>query len=300
MDIIYKKILLICVLILVFICLMATQNSNDGINFKEMKYTLQNTLQEKKLMNNIHNNIETFTNNQTPTVFDKIDKVYFINLKHREDRLKQINNEFNKVGIPKDKIERIDAVNSKYNGHIGCCKSHIKTMKEIIKNKHKHTLVFEDDFVFRANRDEFNTKMNKFLDEQKEDWDIVQLASVYVKTDDSDKDYKKVQRASTSSAYLINKGFVPKLLENLEESLSLMEKDMRKFNQRNNGELKKKFETPYALDQNWYPLQRKSRWYLFKPYLGKQGGEASKSSILNRKLEGFAGRYKVKHFKLRI
>ena len=56
----------------------------------------------------------------------------------------------------------------------------------------------------------------------------------------------------------------PKIYENLEESLSLMEKDMKKFNQRNNGELKKKFETPYALDQNWYPLQKKSRWYLLR------------------------------------
>ena len=72
MDIIYKKILLICVLILVFICLMATQNSNDGINFKEMKYTLRNTLQEKKLMNNIHNNIETLTNDNAEVIGTRV------------------------------------------------------------------------------------------------------------------------------------------------------------------------------------------------------------------------------------
>ena len=103
-------------------------------------------------------------------------------------------------------------------------------MKEILKNKHKHTLVFEDDFVFNVNGDEFNTEMNKFLDDQKEDWDIVQLA-MSVKTDESDKDYKKVQLLQHHLPNLINKDFVPKLLENLQESLALMEEDMKKFNQ---------------------------------------------------------------------
>ena len=47
------------------------------------------------------------------------------------------NNEFKKMNFPENKIKRIDAVNEKYNGHIGCCKSHIKAMNEIIKNDYK-------------------------------------------------------------------------------------------------------------------------------------------------------------------
>ena len=79
-----------------------------------------------------------------------------------------------------------------------------------------------------------------------------------------------------------------------------MEKDMEEYIRKNNNVMKKKFETRYALDQRWYNLQKKSKWYLFKPYLGKQGGSAGKSSILNKQLEGFMSSrgYKVNMFNL--
>ena len=35
-----------------------------------------------------------------------------------------------------------------------------------------------------------------------------------------------------------------------------MEKDMKEFIKKNNNIPKKKFETPYALDQHWYKLQK--------------------------------------------
>ena len=309
---VYKKIFLVIFLIIFLIIatimnvhktnkskLIYLSNNYIDASYTSKDYTAMMNIHDVATRQNSHTQItEHFSDDNIPTVFDKIDKVYFINLEHRKDRLGQINDEFDKMGVPRDKIERIDAVNSKYNGHIGCCKSHIKTMKTILKNKHKYTLVFEDDFVFNVDKQTFNDKLTTFLNDKKDDWDIVQLASVYVKTHDSEKDYKKVQRASTSSAYLINRDFVSSLLAELTGSLELMEKDMKKFNQRNNGVLKKKFETPYALDQNWYPLQAQSRWYLFKPYLGRQGGKAGGSSILNRKLEGFVNRYKVNKFTL--
>lgn len=303
----YKKILLIITLIILIIFLayvVYIQTKKSKLVYISKDYVDASfTSKDYNAMLNIHNTIEGFENsNKQYPIYDKINKVYFINLDHRKDRFKQINDQFKKVGIPDEKIERIKAVNEKYNGHIGCCKSHIKTMKEILKNKHKHTIVFEDDFVFNVSGQEFNDKLGDFLKEQKNDWDIVQLASVYVKTKDSEKDYKKVERASTSSAYLINLDFVKTLLNELESSLKLMEEDMKKYIKKNNGIKKKKFTTPYALDQNWYPLQAKSRWYLFKPYLGRQGGEAGGSSILNKDLEGFVSltRYRVKSHKLYI
>ena len=227
-------------------------------------------------------------NNSPPKFIGKIDKILFINLKHRKDRKKQIYNEFSKMNFPNEKIERIDAVLEKYNGHIGCCKSHIKAMKIIIKNNYKYTLVFEDDFVFTISQSELDNKINKFFKEYKDDWDIIQLASHYTSLKDDRVEYiKKVNRASTSSAYLINRKFAEKLLKDLQDSLKLMEEEMIKFNNSNNNKLKKKFETNYALDQHWYNLQKNSKWYLFKPYIGKQGGSAVSSSIMSSKLEGF-------------
>ena len=56
-----------------------------------------------------------------------------------------------------------------------------------------------------------------------------------------------------------------------------------------NNPNKKKKETSYALDQYWNPLQKKSKWYIFDPYLGKQGGDAGSSSIMGE-FESFKNR----------
>ena len=247
--------------------------------------------------------IETFTSNPNtnlnPPKFTKyIDKIYYINLSHRKDRKKQINNEFKKMDFPNNKIERIDASHEKYNGHIGCCKSHIKAMKKIIEEDISIAMVFEDDFVFTVEKEALNKRIREFFKMYKDNWDIIQLASVYTTVNDSKlKDVKKVEKASTSSAYIINKKFAKILLKDLESSLKSMEKEMVEFN-KNNGRKQKKYETRFALDQNWYKLQKKSNWFLFKPYLGKQGGEAGHSSILNRKIEDFVSLLPVKLFKL--
>jgi GR25 family glycosyltransferase involved in LPS biosynthesis len=249
----------------------------------------------------LNTNIEQFTSKKKELKFlKKIDKILFINLNHRKDRFKQINNEFDKMGFPNEKIKRIDAVNEKYNGHIGCCKSHIKAMNDIIKNNYNYTMVFEDDFVFNIGKDELDEKISNFLSEYKNNWDIIQLASVYTNVNDTNIDFiKKVNRASTSSAYIINKPFAKELLTDLNISLELMKKDMDNFNKKNKNVLKKKHTTNYALDQRWYGLQKKSRWYLFKPYIGKQGGEAGHSSIMSNKLEGFTSNMRKRMFTLK-
>jgi hypothetical protein len=263
-------------------------DDNHFLNIEHFK-SKNNTLKPKNRDNN--------TTKKSTKIIGKIDQIYFINLKHRKDRLKQINKEFDKMGFPKDRIERIDADHEKLNGHIGCCKSHIKAIKQIISEKHKCAIVFEDDFVFTVSKEQFETRIKEFFDMYKDDWDIIQLASVYTSLKDTKKDnIKKVEKASTASAYIINHKFAPILLADLEGSLKSMKAEMKEF-QKNNIN-KKKYETRYALDQNWYKLQKKSNWYLFKPYLGKQGGEASNSSTMNRNIEEFTGMNPVKLYKL--
>jgi len=86
--------------------------------------------------------------------------------------------------------------------------------------------------------------------------------------------------ATTSSCYIIKSKFYDKLLNNLTSAKIKMENEMIEFNKKNNGILKKKYETRFALDQHWNKLQRVSNWYMFFPYLGKQGGDAGTSSIM--------------------
>ena len=200
---------------------------------------------EKYKKHFLSNTIEGFKSNnissKPPKFMEKIDSILYINLIHRKDRKRQIENEFKKMNFPKNKINRLDAVHEKYNGHIGCCKSHIKVMNEIIKNNYKYTMVFEDDFVFKVDKSELDLKISQFFKEYNDNWDMVQLASVYTTLEETNNlSIKKVKKASTSSAYIINRPFAEILLEDLKGSLKLMEKDMKNFNDKNKGILKKK------------------------------------------------------------
>ena len=91
---------------------------------------------------------ETTTGIKNLNGINSFDNYFYINLEHRTDRKKQITDELKKMEIPEDKIIRIDASRNKYNGHIGCCKSHIKALKYAKEHKFKTVIIFEDDFVF--------------------------------------------------------------------------------------------------------------------------------------------------------
>ena len=194
---------------------------------------------------------------------DYFDKIIYINLDHRKDRKEQILNEFNKMDINEDKIYRLAAVHEKYNGHIGCAKSHIKVINYAKKNNFKNILVFEDDFVFTKNKNEVQERLNRFLKENKNKWDVVQLTSHYktFRNNDEENHVRLVNKASTSSSYMINEAFYDKLLQSLNSSVENMEKEMIEYNKSNNNIKKKKTTTGYALDQHWYPLQKGSNWF---------------------------------------
>jgi GR25 family glycosyltransferase involved in LPS biosynthesis len=230
---------------------------------------------------------ETFKTNNTFN--DNFDKIIYINLEHRKDRKEQLLNEFKKMNIDEKKIYRLEAVHSKYNGHIGCAKSHIKALNYAKQKKFKRILVFEDDFIFTLNKNEVQNKLDKFLKEYEGNWDVVQLTSHYktFRNNDENNDIRLINKASTSSSYMINSNFYDNLLKNLNSAVENMEKEMVEYNKKNNFILKKKKTTKYALDQHWYSLQKKSKWFLFDPYLGKQGGDAGNSSIMSNNLEGF-------------
>lgn len=224
----------------------------------------------------IYRKPEYFSNEMC--AINKFDKILYINLDHRKDRNSQILNEFSKYKINKNKIIRIDAIYNKLNGHIGCAKSHIKALTLAKKMNLKNVIIFEDDFVFTKDLNTINLILNKFYKDFGKNWDIVQLTTVNnIHTDliNINKDYiKKVNHAPTSSAYIIQNHFYNDLINDLNKAIKKMENEMKTWKLN-----KKKVQTPNALDQHWKELQRNSNWYVFYPYLGKQGGEAIRSSI---------------------
>lgn len=210
---------------------------------------------------------------------NSFDKYMYINLENRKDRKKQIKNELAKMNIPESKIIRIDAVYNKYNGHIGCCSSHIKAINKAKQMKLPYVVIFEDDFVFTKSKAVVDKKINHFL-KMYPNFNVIQFTTVHKHLRDiNDKNVKKVDSASTSSAYILNSNFYDKLLNDLNESKRKMEEEMVELWKKNKKN-EKIYETDYALDQHWNDLQKKSEWYIFDPYIGTQGGEAGASSIM--------------------
>ena len=75
----------------------------------------------------------------------KLNKIFYINLYYRKDRLFFCENQLKNLDI---EYERIDAVQH-YDGRIGCAKSHLKILQYIHNIQYDgYYLILEDDFFF--------------------------------------------------------------------------------------------------------------------------------------------------------
>ena len=190
-----------------------------------------------------------------------IDVVYYINLDHRDDRKIEFLREMAKTRI--NNIHRISAIYEKDRGHLGCTKSHIKTLETFINSKYQNCIVFEDDFEFTTDP---LVILNEFF-KNNINYDVCMLSgNVSDVREISEHNFiKKVYSVQTSSGYMVSKKFAPTLLQNLKEGCEKLEKSY------NEGTPEKPYEHYYALDQYWsLNLQPATNWYIFDPKLGKQ------------------------------
>jgi GR25 family glycosyltransferase involved in LPS biosynthesis len=199
---------------------------------------------------------------------ENIDRFLIINLNERKDRLEFIMDQCDKIGIPKDKITRIEAVKEN-PGWRGCSKSHIKTLQLAKLNGWKNIMILEDDVLFTCTKEYLHDTIKEcFLNENV--WDVVlmnyslscvapaglqeteegrkKLKSHYPVTQITNKFYKINNYAVTASCYLINGNYYDKLINNYQESLIVGE----------------------SLDIHWLKLQQKDIWFLPVPPVGMQ------------------------------
>lgn len=195
-------------------------------------------------------------------IYNNIDKIIVINLKHRTERLLGFMNEMTTLGLT-NKVERLDAVYTPEFGILGCTKSHILALDQIINtNGYNYVLICEDDFRFKDIN--FTKTYLKLLNDQilHLDFDIISFAANdkwagdYL-TENTDMSFlKKVICIQTTSAYLISKKFASKLKTIFEECVEPLEHTRNK--------------DLYALDIYWKRLQPISKWYITEPILGYQ------------------------------
>jgi GR25 family glycosyltransferase involved in LPS biosynthesis len=175
--------------------------------------------------------------------------VRYINLDKRTDRKKEIEGELRRMGI--ENFKRFPAVNHEKT-EIGCFLSHLNLLKEARDKKHKNVLVLEDDFEFVVSKEDFW----KFMDSIKDlDYDVIMFVYNTQAHEDFNDKLIKVKSAQTAAGYLVNSNFYGALIENFEEALP-------KFIE--TGE-----HWHYANDQCWKSLQPHSKWYAFRPSIGK-------------------------------
>ena len=186
-------------------------------------------------------------NSQDKSPFDLI---LYINLEHRTDRRKQVEQELHNLGWLGASI-RLNAVNTPNYGAFGCLLSHIQCLWTFLDSPGniQNVLILEDDIQFIRNP---TADVEEFFNSHKSAWDVLMLSS--------DTRYElphlpnatKIIDAQTTSAYAVNRPFAHKLLKLWESSISL-------FNDMNAN------KNARECDVTWKKLQPESNWYCLFP-----------------------------------
>jgi len=193
---------------------------------------------------------------------ETFDKIYYINLAHRIDRREHIERTIAKLGVPAEKVSRIEAEYTPGFGILGCAKSHLKTVLHAKNSRCNAVIIFEDDFDI-ANAEEFIRKINHLMS-QTDDWDIIMMSSepIHYGPAIGLDNVIKVSEAYHASAYAVKAYYLDKLIDNFAESV----RELPRLKE----QLLLEEGCPYCLDVNWRKLQKADNWYAFFPTLGKQ------------------------------
>lgn len=137
--------------------------------------------------------------------WDCVDLCCYINLKHKEDQKKNIENELKKIGFPSKKIKRIEATYRPLNGYQGNCLSHLEAINYAIDQKAKNLLVLEDDCVFTKPSLEIIDFIKSVQSTFNKKWDVAMLgASVVDFKNTSHEPFKRILMGGLEHAHLIN------------------------------------------------------------------------------------------------
>ena len=198
---------------------------------------------------------------------------YYINLDTRLDRKEHINaNVIKRYPFFKN-VQRINAVYHR-NGALGCALSHQYALKKFIYELNQDFLmIIEDDLVI-LNESNFLAFCKDFESIRNSDkWDII----VFTPRGDrvpGDKEitehhFQRIRNNQTTTGYIIKRAFAEVLLQNISESIRLLQ---------NGVEL-----DTCAIDQYWKRLQDTYRFYYYQNiYAGQLVGY---SSIENRHVD---------------
>jgi GR25 family glycosyltransferase involved in LPS biosynthesis len=157
------------------------------------KYLLDNFINKNNTNNTNNDNKEGITLTEiVDEPLKSIDKIYFINLSKREDRNLNFMDQIEKHNIPREKVERFEAVNGleyKFSDNelnlfkdinysymptklqiMGNQFSHFKIFQEMIEKDYKYIIICQDDIVFKEG---FTNYIDDLMNSVPEDSEII-------------------------------------------------------------------------------------------------------------------------------
>jgi len=157
--------------------------------------------------------------------FERLGSIYYINMLKDVERNDLAVKEFERIGVP---VERFEGIKHR-SGWAGSTLSH-RACIELGHRKGGHTLVFEDDVVFRYDRDTVWRSINNALDSLEGiQWDILYLGYTLAQRPEKiDKDMYRVKHGYGLYAYIVNEASAPDILNILETDPEKIAKDLSK------------------------------------------------------------------------
>ena len=194
-----------------------------------------------------------------------MDKLYYINLDKRIDRLAHLNeNVLPFIDVKGLTFQRFSAVDHTHYDHIsqrgaGCSLSHINIWKDAIENGYSKIVIMEDDFELIHKDGFINNVLNKLNDI---DFSVCNLGynNLGPLMKSPYEGFYRCNNIQTTSCYAASVSFLKIMLPYIESATSrLMNKESYLAN---------------AIDQSWKRFQTREDW-LVSHRVGKQKGSIS-------------------------
>ena len=174
----------------------------------------------------------------------------YINLEHRKDRLKHVQQELAKLSIPNNGV-RFNAVKTA-NGAVGCTISHIKCLEQAKEQGLPHVFICEDDICFKDPKLLLHNAA-RFHAVFADAWDVLIVGGNNLPPYKQFGDFcAQISNCQTTTGYIVKQHYYDTLIDNFREGLKkLMENPTNK--------------REFAIDIYWKRLQTSNRWYIVLP-----------------------------------
>ena len=199
--------------------------------------------------------------------------IYYINLDHRTDRRREVDGEFERMGITD--YNRFPAIYNKSMGALGCSSSHIRALQNAMETGSEHLIIFEDDIQFLISPEEYSEMLQAL---KATDYDVFVFTHSYVPEGGIQPTdhplFNRITSCQSSTGYVVSKQYAPTLLQNFRDgwyNLSLSSNSKK-----------------YSLDVYWKSLQKKDNWFCYYKKIAQQRegySDVEKVSISNH--QGF-------------